>query len=106
MSPPTQSWHWRRTPGPRAPAPRTDGTRRAVKLLRHSRGHDGAISTSNKSMRIPAPNRMPRHRVDPDVPMEEVARAVKELIQQGKAKHFGMSERRRAVDPASARRPP
>jgi aryl-alcohol dehydrogenase-like predicted oxidoreductase len=33
-----------------------------------------------------------QHRVDPDVPMEDVAGAVKELIQQGKARHFGMSE--------------
>ena len=33
-----------------------------------------------------------QHRVDPDVPIEEVAGAVKELIQAGKVKHFGMSE--------------
>src|SRR5438270_10608677 len=33
-----------------------------------------------------------QHRVDPDVPTEEVAGAVKELIRQGKVKHFGMSE--------------
>jgi aryl-alcohol dehydrogenase-like predicted oxidoreductase len=33
-----------------------------------------------------------QHRVDPNVPMEEVAGTVKELIQQGKVKHFGMSE--------------
>jgi aryl-alcohol dehydrogenase-like predicted oxidoreductase len=33
-----------------------------------------------------------QHRVDPGVPIEEVAGAVKELIQQGKVKHFGMSE--------------
>ncbi len=33
-----------------------------------------------------------QHRVDPDVPMEDVAGAVKELIQQGKVKHFGLSE--------------
>src|SRR6202051_4630820 len=33
-----------------------------------------------------------QHRVDPEVPIEDVAGAVKELIQQGKAKHFGMSE--------------
>src|SRR4051794_35214767 len=33
-----------------------------------------------------------QHRVDPAVPIEEVAGAVKELIQQGKVKHFGMSE--------------
>lgn len=33
-----------------------------------------------------------QHRVDPDVPMEEAAGAVKDLIQQGKVKHFGLSE--------------
>jgi aryl-alcohol dehydrogenase-like predicted oxidoreductase len=33
-----------------------------------------------------------QHRVDPDVPMEDVAGVVKELIQQGKVKHFGLSE--------------
>jgi aryl-alcohol dehydrogenase-like predicted oxidoreductase len=33
-----------------------------------------------------------QHRVDPDVPIEEVAGAVKDLIQQGKVKHFGLSE--------------
>jgi aryl-alcohol dehydrogenase-like predicted oxidoreductase len=33
-----------------------------------------------------------QHRVDPEVPIEEVADAVKELIQQGKVKHFGLSE--------------
>ncbi len=33
-----------------------------------------------------------QHRVDPEVPMEDVAGAVKELIQQGKVRHFGMSE--------------
>jgi aryl-alcohol dehydrogenase-like predicted oxidoreductase len=32
------------------------------------------------------------HRVDPDVPIEDVAGAVKDLIQQGKVKHFGLSE--------------
>ena len=31
-----------------------------------------------------------QHRVDPDVPIEDVAGAVKELIQQGKVKHFGL----------------
>ncbi len=33
-----------------------------------------------------------QHRVDPDVPIEEVAGAVKELIKEGKVKHFGLSE--------------
>src|SRR5208282_1916061 len=32
-----------------------------------------------------------QHRVDPDVPIEDVAGAVKDLIQQGKVKHFGLS---------------
>jgi aryl-alcohol dehydrogenase-like predicted oxidoreductase len=50
-----------------------------------------------------------QHRVDPDVPIEEVAGAVKELIQEGKVKHFGMSEaaaqtirRAHAVQPVTA----
>jgi aryl-alcohol dehydrogenase-like predicted oxidoreductase len=33
-----------------------------------------------------------QHRVDPDVPIEDVAGAVKDLIQEGKVKHFGLSE--------------
>lgn len=33
-----------------------------------------------------------QHRVDPEVPIEDVAGAVKELIQAGKVKHFGLSE--------------
>ena len=50
-----------------------------------------------------------QHRVDPDVPIEDVAGAVKELIQQGKVKHFGLSEagvktirRAHAVHPVAA----
>ena len=50
-----------------------------------------------------------QHRVDPDVPIEDVAGAVKELIQQGKVKHFGLSEpgvqtirRAHAVQPITA----
>ena len=33
-----------------------------------------------------------QHRTDPNVPIEDVAGAVKDLIQEGKVKHFGMSE--------------
>src|SRR4029078_6185468 len=33
-----------------------------------------------------------QHRVDPDVPIEDVAGAVKDLIREGKVKHFGLSE--------------
>jgi aryl-alcohol dehydrogenase-like predicted oxidoreductase len=50
-----------------------------------------------------------QHRVDPDVPMEEVAGAVKDLIREGKVKHFGLSEagvqsirRAHAVQPVTA----
>ena len=50
-----------------------------------------------------------QHRVDPDVPIEEVAGAVKDLIQQGKVRHFGLSEagvqtirRAHAVQPVAA----
>ena len=50
-----------------------------------------------------------QHRVDPEVPIEDVAGAVKELIQQGKVKHFGLSEpgvqtirRAHAVQPVTA----
>ncbi|MCT8267791.1 aldo/keto reductase [Afifella sp. JA880] len=50
-----------------------------------------------------------QHRVDPDVPIEEVAGAVKDLIAEGKVKHFGMSEpgaetlrRAHAVQPVAA----
>lgn len=50
-----------------------------------------------------------QHRVDPDVPIEDVAGAVKDLIQDGKVKHFGLSEagaetirRAHAVQPVSA----
>ena len=50
-----------------------------------------------------------QHRVDPDVPIEDVAGAVKDLVQQGKVKHFGLSEagvktirRAHAVQPVAA----
>ncbi|WP_158818093.1 aldo/keto reductase [Methylocapsa sp. S129] len=45
-----------------------------------------------KRLRIDCIDLLYQHRVDPDVPMEDVAGAVKDLIQQGKARHFGMSE--------------
>ena len=46
-----------------------------------------------------------QHRVDPDVPIEEVAGAVKELIEQGKVRHFGLSEAGARDGPPGARRP-
>jgi aryl-alcohol dehydrogenase-like predicted oxidoreductase len=47
---------------------------------------------SLKRLRIDAIDLFYQHRVDPDVPIEEVAGAVKDLIQEGKVKHFGLSE--------------
>src|ERR1051325_7447775 len=46
---------------------------------------------SLKRLKIDAIDLFYQHRVDPDVPIEDVAGAVKELIQEGKVKHFGLS---------------
>jgi aryl-alcohol dehydrogenase-like predicted oxidoreductase len=48
--------------------------------------------SSLKRLRIDSIDLFYQHRVDPDVPIEDVAGAVKDLIQQGKVKHFGLSE--------------
>jgi len=47
---------------------------------------------SLKRLKIDAIDLFYQHRVDPDIPIEDVAGAVKGLIQEGKVKHFGMSE--------------
>jgi aryl-alcohol dehydrogenase-like predicted oxidoreductase len=64
---------------------------------------------SLKRLKIEAIDLFYQHRVDPDVPIEDVAGAVKGLIQQGKVKHFGLSEagvqtirRAHAVQPVTA----
>jgi aryl-alcohol dehydrogenase-like predicted oxidoreductase len=64
---------------------------------------------SLKRLRVDTIDLFYQHRVDPDVPIEDVAGTVKELIQQGKVKHFGMSEaaaktvrRAHAVQPVTA----
>jgi len=64
---------------------------------------------SLKRLKIDAIDLFYQHRVDPDVPIEDVAGAVKDLIQEGKVKHFGLSEagaktirRAHAVQPVSA----
>ena len=64
---------------------------------------------SLKRLRVEAIDLFYQHRVDPDVPIEEVAGAVKDLIQEGKVKHFGLSEagaqtirRAHAVQPVTA----
>jgi aryl-alcohol dehydrogenase-like predicted oxidoreductase len=64
---------------------------------------------SLKRLRIDVIDLFYQHRVDPDVPIEDVAGAVKELIQEGKVRHFGLSEagvqtirRAHAVQPVAA----
>lgn len=64
---------------------------------------------SLKRLRVEAIDLFYQHRVDPDVPIEDVAGAVKDLIQAGKVKHFGLSEagaqtirRAHAVQPVTA----
>ncbi len=68
-----------------------------------------AVEGSLKRLRIETIDLLYQHRVDPEVPIEEVAGAVKELIAQGKVKHFGLSEagvetirRAHAVQPVTA----
>src|SRR5213080_1508493 len=68
-----------------------------------------AVAGSLKRLRVDTIDLLYQHRVDPNVPIEDVAGAVKELIQQGKVKHFGLSEagvqtirRAHAVQPVTA----
>ena len=50
------------------------------------------VDNSLKHLRTDRIDLLYQHRVDPQVPMEDVAGAVKELIAQGKVRHFGLSE--------------
>ena len=52
----------------------------------------GQVVIATKFGWAPGPNDGYQDRVDPNVPIEDVAGAVKELIQEGKVKHFGLSE--------------
>src|SRR5580698_8345588 len=69
----------------------------------------GVVDAALKRLRTDRIDLLYQHRVDPNVPMEDVAGAVKELIQKGKVKHFGLSEagvtsirRAHAVQPVAA----
>jgi aryl-alcohol dehydrogenase-like predicted oxidoreductase len=72
--------------------------------------HIKAVADASlRRLKIDAIDLFYQHRVDPDVPIEDVAGAVKELIQEGKVKHFGLSEagvqtirRAHAVQPVTA----
>jgi aryl-alcohol dehydrogenase-like predicted oxidoreductase len=68
-----------------------------------------AVEGSLKRLKLDVIDLLYQHRVDPNVPIEDVAGAVKELIQAGKVKHFGLSEagvktirRAHAVQPVTA----
>src|SRR5216117_1743788 len=68
-----------------------------------------AVEGSLKRLKVETIDLLYQHRVDPDVSIEDVAGGVKELIQQGKVKHFGLSEaapktirRAHAVQPVTA----
>jgi aryl-alcohol dehydrogenase-like predicted oxidoreductase len=68
-----------------------------------------AVEGSLRRLRVNAIDLYYQHRVDPDVPIEDVAGVVKDLIQAGKVKHFGLSEagvqtirRAHAVQPVTA----
>src|SRR5438093_1531437 len=50
------------------------------------------VDGSLKRLKVDSIDLFYQHRVDPNVPIEDVAGAVKDLIQQGKVKHFGLSE--------------
>ncbi|HTX76154.1 MAG TPA: aldo/keto reductase [Terracidiphilus sp.] len=68
-----------------------------------------SVEGSLKRLRVDTIDLLYQHRVDPEVPIEDVAGAVKDLIAQGKVKHFGLSEagaqtirRAHAVQPVTA----
>src|SRR6202142_959242 len=68
-----------------------------------------AVEGSLKRLKVESIDLLYQHRVDPNVPIEDVAGAVKELIQAGEVKHFGLSEagvktirRAHAVQPVTA----
>jgi aryl-alcohol dehydrogenase-like predicted oxidoreductase len=68
-----------------------------------------AVEGSLKRLKVEFVDLLYQHRVDPAVPIEDVAGAVKELIEEGKVKHFGLSEagartirRAHAVQPVAA----
>jgi aryl-alcohol dehydrogenase-like predicted oxidoreductase len=68
-----------------------------------------AVEGSLKRLKVDVIDLLYQHRVDPNVPIEDVAGTVKDLIQEGKVKHFGLSEagvqtirRAHAVQPLTA----
>jgi aryl-alcohol dehydrogenase-like predicted oxidoreductase len=88
--------------GDKGPAPGTGLNSRPEQIRR-------VAEASLKRLRVDVIDLFYQHRPDPNVPMEDVAGTVKELIQEGKVKHFGLSEsnaeqirRAHAVQPVTA----
>ncbi|HXU98797.1 MAG TPA: aldo/keto reductase [Jiangellaceae bacterium] len=88
---------------------RIDSEGRQVGLSSRPEHVKQVADASLQRLRVPAIDLFYQHRVDVDVPIEDVAGAVKELIQEGKVKHFGLSEaapgtirRAHAVQPVTA----
>ncbi len=88
--------------GDKGPHPRVGLDSRPEQIKR-------VADASLKRLRVEAIDLFYQHRPDPDVPVEDVAGAVKELIEAGKVKHFGLSEadadlirRAHAVQPVTA----
>src|SRR6266498_329247 len=89
--------------------PGADDTSRWAALDSHPEHLKEVAEASLKRLKVDAIDLFYQHRVDPDVPIEDVAGAVKDLIQEGKVKHFGLSEagvqtirRAHAVQPVTA----
>jgi aryl-alcohol dehydrogenase-like predicted oxidoreductase len=85
------------------------GTKGAPALNSRPEHIKQVAEASLKRLKVDAIDLFYQHRVDPDVPIEDVAGAVKALIQEGKVKHFGLSEagvqtirRAHAVQPITA----
>jgi aryl-alcohol dehydrogenase-like predicted oxidoreductase len=86
-----------------------EGAPRSVGLDSRPEYIKEGVEGSLKRLRVDSIDLFYQHRVDPNVPIEEVAGTVKDLIQEGKVKHFGMSEaaaqtirRAHAVQPVTA----
>jgi aryl-alcohol dehydrogenase-like predicted oxidoreductase len=86
-----------------------DGGPRRVGLDSRPQHIREVADASLKRLRVDAIDLFYQHRVDPDVPIEEVAGAVRDLIREGKVRHFGLSEagvetirRAHAVQPVAA----
>ena len=90
-------------------APAADGGSRWSRLDSRPEHIKQVAEASLKRLKVDAIDLFYQHRVDPEVPIEDVAGAVKDLIREGKVKHFGLSEagaqtirRAHAVQPVTA----